>query len=107
MGEAAFERHAKIPLCLNLDLYYKCTVSSASAIQALALKLPQRSRLKLAGELLRSLTAAATPDEALEEALKREMELEIGKVQPLSEATFWKSIVRYHSPAPACPWTRS
>jgi hypothetical protein len=81
-------------------------VSAASEIQALALKLPQRSHLKLAGELLRRLPAAATPDEALEEALKREMELESGKVQPLSEAAFWKGIVRHRSPASACPWTR-
>ena len=74
-------------------------MSAASEIQALALKLPQRSRLKLAGELLRSLPAATTPDEALEEALKREVELESGKVQPLSEAAFWKGTRHPRRPA--------
>ncbi len=74
-------------------------MSAASDIKTLALKLPERSRLKLAGELLRSVPATATPDDALAEALNREAELDSGKVLPLSEAAFWKGIRRPSSPA--------
>jgi hypothetical protein len=69
-------------------------MSSASEIQSLALKLPQRSRLKLASELLRSVAPAATPAEALGEAAKRDAEMEAGKVKPLSESEFWNGIAR-------------
>lgn len=69
-------------------------MSSAAEIQSLALKLPQRSRLKLAGELLRSATPAATPVDVLDEAAKRDAELESGKVNPLTESEFWAGITR-------------
>lgn len=74
-------------------------MSSATDIQARALKLSQRSRLKLAGELLRSIPAAATPEQALAEALRREAELDSGTVQPLSEAAFWRGTGRSRKPA--------
>jgi hypothetical protein len=77
----------------------KSNVSAASDIKTLALKLPERSRLKLAGELLRSMPATATSDEALAEARKREAELDSGKVLPLSEVDFWKGTRRPSYPA--------
>lgn len=69
-------------------------MSSASEIQDLALKLPQRSRLKLAGELLRSLVPVATPSEILAEATRRDHEMASGKVQPLGESEFWNGVAR-------------
>lgn len=74
-------------------------MSSASEIQSLALKLPQRSRLKLAGELLRSVTPATTPADVLDEASKRDAELESGKIKPLTESEFWAGIARPRNPA--------
>jgi hypothetical protein len=69
-------------------------MSSVSEIQSLALKLPQRSRLKLAGELLRSVTPGVTSADVLEEASKRDAELESGKVKPLTESEFWAGVSR-------------
>ncbi len=69
-------------------------MSSASEIQSLALKLPQRSRLKLAGELLRSVTPSVSPTDVLDEAAKRDSEMESGKVTPLTESEFWAGISR-------------
>lgn len=69
-------------------------MSSASEIQSLAMKLPQRSRLKLAGELLRSVTPSISPADILEEAAKRDSEMESGKVTPLTESEFWAGISR-------------
>ena len=65
---------------------------SSSEIQALALKLPLRSRLKLAGELLKSVGPAVSADELLEEALRRDEELESGEAAALSETEFWSGI---------------
>jgi hypothetical protein len=67
-------------------------MSSATEIQNLALKLSQRSRLKLAGELLRSLAPDSTPDEIIDEATRRESEIESGKAELLSESEFWSGI---------------
>lgn len=67
-------------------------MNSASEIQSLALKLPQRSRLKLAGELLRSATPATSSDDVLDEATRRDAELECGKTKPLTESEFWAGI---------------
>jgi hypothetical protein len=67
-------------------------MSSASEIQNLALKLPRRSRLKLAGELLRSVETSATSDDLLAEAARRDLEIEDGSVKPLDEAEFWSGI---------------
>lgn len=65
---------------------------SASEIQALALKLPLRSRLKLAGELLRSAEPTVTAEEILEEATRRDDELEHDEAIGLDEAAFWNGI---------------
>jgi hypothetical protein len=67
-------------------------MSSATEIQNLALKLSKRSRLKLAGELLRSLAPDSTPDEILDEATRRESEIESGKAELLNESEFWSGI---------------
>jgi hypothetical protein len=66
-----------------------CPMPSALEIQALALKLQLRSRLKLAGELLRSVGPAVSADQLLEEAVRRDEELESGATTALSEAEFW------------------
>jgi len=69
-------------------------MSSASEIQSMALKLPKRSRLKLASELLRSIGPAVTPADVLAEAAQRAAELESGKVKALTETEFWAGITR-------------
>ena len=69
-------------------------MNSVAEIQSLALQLPQRSRLKLAVELLRSATPATDPAEMLEEAIRRDAELESGEVMPLTECEFWAGINR-------------
>jgi hypothetical protein len=70
-------------------------MSSASEVQSLAMKLPRRSRLKLASVLLHSVGPAARPDEILGEAARRDAELETGKVAPLSETEFWDGIASH------------
>jgi hypothetical protein len=67
-------------------------MTKTSQIQELALKMPVRSRMKLAGELLRSTSPACSPDEALAEAHRRELEIASGKVKPLSEDEFWRGV---------------
>ncbi len=67
-------------------------MSSASEVQQLALQLPPRSRLKLAGELLRSVESSVTRDELLVVASQRDDELEKGTVKPLDESEFWSGI---------------
>ncbi len=67
-------------------------MNSAAEIQNLALKLSHRSRLKLAGELLRSLAPNGTPNEVIDEAARRDAEIESGKVELLSESEFWSGI---------------
>jgi hypothetical protein len=69
-------------------------MSSAAEVHNLALKLSQRSRLKLAGELLRSLEPDGTPDDALGEAARREAEIASGKVALLNESEFWSGIAQ-------------
>lgn len=69
-------------------------MSSASEIQDLALKLPERSRLKLAGELLRSVNIGITSADLIAEATRRDSEIESGKVRPLEEAEFWRGVKR-------------
>jgi hypothetical protein len=61
-------------------------------IQKMALQLPARSRLKLAGELLRSTAPTTSPEEALAEAARRDEEIASGKVRPLSETEFWSGV---------------
>ena len=72
-------------------------MNSASEVQSLAMKLPRRSRLKLASELLHSVVPITTPDEILREATRRDAELETGKVKPLSESAFWDGVTRRRS----------
>ncbi len=67
-------------------------MNSAAKIHDLALKLPQRSRLKLAGELLRSVTPEISSRELLDEAARREKEIDSGKVALLDESEFWRGI---------------
>lgn len=69
-------------------------MSSASEIQNLALKLPKRSRLKLAGELLRSVETTTSSADLLAEADRRDAEIENGSVKPLGESEFWDGIRR-------------
>ena len=69
-------------------------MSTASEIHHLALKLPERSRLKLAVELLRSVNSGTTSADLISEATRRDAEIENGKVRPLEEAEFWKGIKR-------------
>ena len=72
---------------------------SASEVQCQAMKLPKRSRLKLASALLDSVAPAVRPDEILEEAARRDAEMTTGKVTPLSEAEFWGGVVGYRGQA--------
>ena len=69
-------------------------MNRATEIQDLAMKLPQRSRLKLAGELLRSLATDSSPRDLLAEASKRDDQLESGEVQALDESQFWAGVTR-------------
>lgn len=69
-------------------------MSSAAEIQSLALKLPKRSRLKLAGELLRSVEPEASSADLLTEAMRRDSEIEDGVVKALDESEFWSGIQR-------------
>ncbi len=61
-------------------------------IQRMALQLPARSRMKLAEELLRSTAPTSSPEETLAEAARRDEEIASGKLQPLSEAEFWRGV---------------
>jgi hypothetical protein len=65
---------------------------SASEIQALALKLPPSSRLKLAEELLRSVGPSVGAEELLDEAARRDDELERNGEIGLDEAVFWNGV---------------
>jgi hypothetical protein len=69
------------------------TVMSTSAeVHDLALKLPQRSRLKLAGELLRSVAPETSSRDLIDEAIRRENQIETGNVALLNESEFWQGI---------------
>ncbi len=71
-------------------------MTTAAHVQELALKLPKRSRLKLAEQLLHSAGAAHGEDPAaiLAEAERRDAELESGAVKGLTEEQFWKGVRR-------------
>ena len=62
------------------------------------MKLPQRSRLKLAGDLLRSIASDTSPQDLLDEAARREDELDTGKAQELDESQFWAGVTRRRRP---------
>ena len=67
-------------------------MTKTAEIQKMALQLPARSRLKLAGELLRSTAPTSSPEEVLAEAARRDEEIASGKVKPLDEAEFWRGV---------------
>ena len=69
-------------------------MNTAAEIHDLALKLPQRSRLKLAGELLRSIAPApeSSSVDLLDEAARRENELTSGTARLLDESEFWRGV---------------
>ncbi|MCX6868810.1 MAG: hypothetical protein NTV46_21925 [Verrucomicrobia bacterium] len=69
-------------------------MNSASEVQSLAMKLPRRSRIKLACDLLHSAAPITTPPEILHEAARRETEIETGMIKPLSESAFWSGVAR-------------
>lgn len=62
-------------------------------VRSLAMKLPKKSRQRLGNELLDSVMdeppGAMTGDEILAEAMRRDEEIESGKVKALSEEEFW------------------
>ena len=67
-------------------------MSTAAEVHDLALKLPQRSRLKLAGELLRSVAPQTSAQDLVDEAVRRDNEIDTGKVTLLDESEFWRGI---------------
>jgi hypothetical protein len=72
-------------------------MSTLQEIEAAVLRLSDRDRLQLADKLLGSLPpppAAGSPDDILNEAMRRDAELESGKVRPLSETEFWDGVRR-------------
>lgn len=72
-------------------------MSTLQEIEAAVLRLPDRDRLQLADKILGSLPPPPVPAEAAEilaEAIRRDAELESGKVKPLSEAEFWAGVSR-------------
>lgn len=72
-------------------------MSTLQEIEAAALRLSEKDRLQLADKILGSLPPpprAAEPDEILAEAIRRDAELESGKVAPLSEQAFWAGVRR-------------
>jgi hypothetical protein len=72
-------------------------MSTLHEIEAAVLRLSDKERLQLADKLLESLPSpltAESPDEILDEAVRRDAALEDGSVRLLSEAEFWKGIVR-------------
>ena len=72
-------------------------MSKLADIEGAALRLSDKERLHLADKLLGSLPPppdASEPDVILAEALRREAELESGRVKPLSEDAFWAGVRR-------------
>jgi hypothetical protein len=73
------------------------TMSTLQEIEAAALRLPDKDRLHLADKILGSLPAPlapAEPEKILAEAIRRDAELESGKVLPLTEEAFWAGVRR-------------
>ncbi len=71
-------------------------MSPLKELEAAALQLPDRDRMRLADRLLGTLPApdACEPDEILAEAQRRDAELKSGKTQPLTESQFWAGVRR-------------
>ncbi|PAW66604.1 MAG: hypothetical protein B9S30_08025 [Verrucomicrobiia bacterium Tous-C5FEB] len=74
-------------------------MNTASEIHVLAMKLPQRSRLKLARELLRSVAPTTAPEDVLHEAIRRDSEMDNGTVTALSESEFWSGVAVRRNPS--------
>lgn len=72
-------------------------MSTLQEIEAAALRLSERDRLRLADYILGSLPPppdAAASTEILVEAARRDAELESGQEHPLTESTFWAGVRR-------------
>ncbi len=72
-------------------------MSTLQEIEAAVLRLSDKDRLQLADKLLGSLPpppTAASPDEILNDAVRRDAELENGNVGLLSETEFWNGVRR-------------
>ena len=72
-------------------------MSTLQEIEAAVLRLSDKDRLQLADKLLGSLPpppTAESPDEILNEAVRRDAELESGSVRSLSETEFWNGVRR-------------
>ena len=70
-------------------------MSAIEEIEKRVLALPLEQRVFLAESLLGSLPPIGkelTEAEEMAEVARREMEIESGQVQPLSEAEFWRGI---------------
>jgi hypothetical protein len=70
-------------------------MSTLQEIEAAVLRLSDKDRLQLADKLLGSLPPPPTvgsPDEILNEAVRRDTELD--SVRPLSETEFWNGVRR-------------
>jgi hypothetical protein len=77
------------------DAFILPPVSTLQEIEAAALRLSEKDRLRLADKILGSLPAPLTPiepEEILAEAVRRDAELESGEVRPLNEKTFWAGV---------------
>jgi putative addiction module component (TIGR02574 family) len=72
-------------------------MNTLQEIEAAALRLPDRERLHLVDKILGSLQAPlarAESEKFLAEAIRRDAELESGRVLPLNEEAFWAGVRR-------------
>jgi len=75
-------------------------MSSIKDVEVSALRLPEKQRLRLADKLLASLpppTGGWTRNQIVEEASRRDNEIENGSVNPMSEKEFWSGVRRTRS----------
>ncbi len=93
LGERGFRsRLASADLQANFP-----AMSTLQEIEAAALRLSHKDRLRLAEKILGSLPAPlapAEPQEILAEAICRDAEFESGEVLPLTEEAFWAGVRR-------------
>jgi putative addiction module component (TIGR02574 family) len=83
----------RLPSGLNRDRV--CAMTGIEEIQKTVLALPVEQRVRLAESLLSSLPepVGETSEAAeLEEAERRNREIESGQVQPISESEFWHQV---------------
>lgn len=77
--------------------YVSAVVSTLQEIERALRRLSDKERLRLAEALLDTLpppSMADRPDDILAEAIRRDVELEDGQAQPLSEEAFWNGVRR-------------